>query len=100
MWLGIDFLIIWNSIRLSVPTVGGISPTSGLDDGDTLVTITGTGFTEATAVNFGNNQATNLNVVSDSSITVTSPAGTGTIDITVTAPAGTSATSSNDQFTY
>jgi IPT/TIG domain len=39
-------------------------------------------------------------VVSDTSITADSPAGTGTVDVTVTTPAGTSATSTADQFTY
>ena len=35
-----------------------------------------------------------------SSLTVTAPAGTGTVDVTVTTPNGTSATSSADHFTY
>ena len=68
--------------------------------GGTLVTITGTGFTGATAVDFGTTAATNLTVVNDTTITADSPAGTGTVDVTVTTPAGTSATSPADQFTY
>jgi hypothetical protein len=39
-------------------------------------------------------------VSSATSITVTSPAGSGTVDVTVTGPGGKSATSSADQFTY
>ena len=64
------------------------------------MTITGTGFTGATAVDFGTTPATNFTVVSDTTITADSPAGTGTVDVTVTTPAGTSATSAADQFTY
>ena len=52
------------------------------------MTITGTGFTGATAVDFGTTAATNLTVVSDTQITATSPAGTGTVDVTVTTPGG------------
>jgi hypothetical protein len=41
-----------------------------------------------------------MNVDSDTQITATSPAGTGTVDVTVTTPAGTSPTTTTDQFTY
>ena len=64
------------------------------------MTITGTGFTGATAVDFGTTPATDVTVVSDTTITADSPAGTGTVDVTVTTPAGASATSPADQFTY
>ena len=82
------------------PVVTGMSPTSGPTAGGTLVTITGTGFTGATAVDFGTTAATDLTVVNDTTITADSPAGTGTVDVTVITPAGTSATSPADQFTY
>ena len=83
------------------PTVTGISPTSGPTAGVTSVTITGTGFTGATAVKFGTIAATSFTVNSATSITAISPAGSaGTVDITVTTPGGTSATSSADKFTY
>ena len=64
------------------------------------MTITGTSFTGATAVDFGTTPATNFTVVNDTTITADSPAGTGTVDVTVTTPVGTSATSPADQFTY
>ena len=76
---------------MAVPTVSGLSPTAGPAVGGTLVTITGTGFTGATAVDFGTTPATDFTVVSDTSITADSPAGTGTVDVTVTTPGGTSA---------
>ena len=64
------------------------------------MTITGTGFTGATAVDFGTTAATSYTVVSSTDITATSPAGTGTVNVTVTTPGGTSPTSAADQFTY
>ena len=39
-------------------------------------------------------------LISPTSITATSPAGTGTVDVTVTTGAGTSAANVNDQFAY
>ncbi len=82
------------------PAVAGINPTSGSASGGDSVTITGTGFTGATAVNFGGTAATSMSVDSDTQITATSPAGTGMVDVTVVTPGGTSATSAADQFTY
>ena len=84
----------------AAPTVTALAPTSGLTTGGTPVTITGTGFTGATAVDFGTIPATNLTVVSDTTITADSPAGTGVVNVTVTTPAGMSAASPADEFTY
>ena len=81
-------------------SVSRVSPASGTPAGGDIVTITGSGFTGATGVNFGSTSATTFQVNSDSQITVTSPIGTGTVDITVVTPAGTSPTSTADQFTY
>jgi hypothetical protein len=64
------------------------------------VTITGTGFTGATAVKFGSTNATSFIVNSETSITPVSPKGKGTVDVTVTTPAGTSPTTRADQFTF
>jgi hypothetical protein len=82
------------------PSVTGLSPASGSPSGGTVVTITGVGFTGASVVNFGTTALTNFVVESDTTITIDSPPGTGTVDVTVTTPAGTSATSTADQFTY
>ena len=82
------------------PTVTAVSPNTGGTGGGTTVTVTGTGFTGASAVHFGANTAS-FTVNSDTQITTASPAGTaGTVDVTVTNPAGTSATTAADQFTY
>jgi hypothetical protein len=84
-----------------VPTVSGISPATGPVAGGTSVTITGTGFTGTTAVQFGTADAPGFTVDSDTQITVPSPESAGgVVDVTVTNPGGTSATSSADQFTY
>ena len=85
---------------VAAPTVTGLSPTTGPAAGGTLVTITGTSFTGATAVDFGTAAATDVTVVNDTTITADSPAGTGTVDVTVTTPAGTSPISAADQFTF
>ena len=82
------------------PVVSGISPATGAVNGGTMVTISGTSFTGATAVSFGSTPAFSKTVNSDTQITAISPAGTGTVHVTVTAPGGTSATTSADQFTY
>ena len=49
----------------AAPAVTGLSPTSGPAAGGTSVTITGTGFTGATAVDFGTTAATSYTVVSN-----------------------------------
>lgn len=86
----------------SVPTVTGVSPSSGPAAGGTAVTITGTGFTGATAVAFGGAPATSFTVVSGTQIQATAPAAarTGTVDVTVVTPAGPSASVTADQYTY
>lgn len=91
-----------STITTANPAITGISPNAGSLAGGTQVTINGTGFTGATAVNFGQAGATNINVQSDSVITVTSPnTGTaGTVDVTVFVNSESSAHSTTDQFTY
>jgi RHS repeat-associated protein len=84
-----------------VPAVTGISATAGPVKGGTTITITGTGFTGATAVSFGTVPAASYTVVSDTQILATSPAqSAGTVDVTVTTPGGPSAASPADQFSY
>jgi hypothetical protein len=86
---------------LALPTVSGISPSSGSTAGGTNVTITGTNFTGATAVKFGSTDASSFTISSATTITATSPAGTaGVVDISVITPGGTSAASAGSKFTY
>lgn len=56
-----------------VPVLTSIVPNTGPTSGNTSVTLTGTGFMGATSVSIGNVLATNLAVVSDTSITATTP---------------------------
>ena len=85
------------------PTVTALNPTHGAAAGGNTVTITGTDFTGATAVQFGANAATGVTVVNATTITATAPAGTAgtTVDVTVTTPAGTSPTAgTGNDYTY
>ncbi len=86
------------------PRLLGISGVAGPTAGGTSVTLTGDGFTGATAVSFGGTAAATYVVNSDTSITAVSPVVTDplqtTVDVTVTTVGGTSATSSADQFTF
>jgi PKD repeat protein len=71
------------------PTFGSIAPSAGLIAGGTTVTITGSGFTGATGVTFGGTAATGVTVVSDTSITATSPFhSAGVVNVVVTTPGG------------
>jgi hypothetical protein len=83
------------------PVVTAISISTGPSAGSTSVTITGSNFTGATAVNFGGTPGTSVIVNgSGTSITVLSPPGSGTVDVTVVTPSGTSTTGMADRFTY
>ncbi|UWX03811.1 IPT/TIG domain-containing protein [Pseudoxanthomonas sp. NC8] len=83
------------------PAVTAISPSAGPTAGGTVVVITGTNFSGATAVRFGASNA-GYTVNSATQITATAPAGAaGTVDVTVTTTGGsTSATSAADRYTY
>jgi alpha-tubulin suppressor-like RCC1 family protein len=85
---------------VAAPTVKKLSAKSGPGAGATSVTITGTGFEGASAVDFGASAATSVTVNSSTSITAVSPPGAATVNVTVTTPGGTSATSTKDQFEY
>jgi len=80
------------TFKLGYPAIAAdgitlVAPTTGPDVGGTAVTLTGTGFTTATNVTFDGVSATGITVVSDTSITCTTPAGTaGPADIVVVRP--------------
>ncbi len=84
-----------------VPVVKKLSAKKGPAAGGTLLTITGSRFTGATGVLFGQTPAGEFEVQSDESISVRSPAGTsGTAEVTVTNPFGSSAPVNGDRFKY
>ena len=82
------------------PTVSGLAPGRGPASGGTPVVITGAGFTAQASVRFGATAAANVIVSGPTSITATSPAGSGTVEVKVTTTGGTSTTSVADEFTY
>ena len=100
-YLALAVLLVFARVcSAASPVISSISPTSGPAAGGTVVVITGTAFTGATAVNFGVTPAPTFTVVSDTSITATSPAGTSPVEVTVTTASGTNATGPADLFTY
>jgi hypothetical protein len=88
-------------LTASPPTVTSVSPNDGYSLALNPVTITGTNFTGATAVDFGSTPGTNLVVESSTTMTVTTPGlAEGPVNVTVTTPAGTSAVSSGSTYMY
>ncbi len=80
-------------------TVTNVSPVSGPAVGGTTITITGSGFASGATVAVGGTAATNVVVVSSTTITARTPAhAAGTVDVVVTM-GGTSAQKSA-AFTY
>jgi hypothetical protein len=97
------FAATWASPNFSFNglSVTSVSPSSGPPSGGTSVTVTGSDFTGATKVTFGGVAGTNLHVVNDSTLTVTSPPNAAkTDDVLVTTPDGASVAVLVDHFTY
>ena len=92
---------VYTNVSGSAPAVSALNLTTGSTAGGQVVTITGTGFTGATAVKFGSTSASAFTIFDDTTITATAPAGSaGTVDVEVTTNNGTSSAVSADQFTY
>jgi Tol biopolymer transport system component len=85
---------------VTATSVTSISPDHGPAAGGTTVTITGRGFVAGARVRFGSAPATGVVVHSTTSITATSPAGSGTVDVVVTTSRGTSPAAPADRFTF
>jgi len=83
----------------SPPAISGVTPNTGSTAGGTKLTISGSGFTGATAVTVGGVPATGMSIKGDTSISVTTGADTaGVASVAVTNATGTSAP--NKLFTY
>ncbi len=95
-------LAIGAQAAIASPVVDELQPNDGPEVGGTAVTILGSGFTGATAVNFGLLEAESFTVNSDTSISAVSPpvGAQGVLNVTVTTPDGTSEVSPQDQFGY
>jgi len=87
---------------LPAPTVTLCSPNSGPTQGGYPVTITGTGFTNVTAVTFDGLAAANVVVVNTTTITCTVPLhyATGPINVSVFVSGGVPAGTGTNVFTY
>lgn len=80
-------------IETAAPAVNSVSPASGTTTGGTAVTISGHNFAAGATVTFGGAAATNINVISGTTITVTTPPhALGPINVVVTNPPGQSGT--------
>jgi hypothetical protein len=83
------------------PVLSGLSPNAGSIAGGTTVAITRSGFSAASAVQFGAVPAASFVINSATLITATVPLNTlGAAGVTVTTPNGSSATGVASQFTY
>jgi hypothetical protein len=84
-----------------LPVITILDPEEGPTSGGTEVTITGSGFEEVETVMFGDAAGTNLDVVSDTSITVTSPANdAGVVFVILQTDGDDSSPTVASQFTY
>lgn len=100
-------LLIYSNALFAVPVVTTVSPDFGPANGGNVVTITGSGFTGATAVTFDTFSAPFV-VNSDTTITVTLPTAPvnemihvpATVHVHVTAPSGTSAETHADFYVF
>ena len=88
------------TFTVAAPAVSGVSPGSGPTAGGTAVTISGSNFSGASSVTFGQVPASSFTVNSSTQVTAVAPPGTGTVDVVVTTGAGASATGVQDRFTY
>lgn len=74
---------------MPAPTVTAATPNFGSLNGGATLTLTGTNFTGTTGVTIGGAAATNVTVVSATSITLTAPSGSaGTASVVVTNASG------------
>ena len=82
------------------PQVTAVSPPAGFEAGGNTVEISGSGFSEATAVKFGTTEAS-FKINSATSITATAPAQpAGTVNVSVGNAGGPSEASEGDKYVY
>ena len=82
------------------PSISSIEPATSTVNGGMTVTITGNSFQDGASVSIGENAMTEVNFVSETTLTAIVPVGTtGTTDLVVSNPDGRSATLSQS-FTY
>jgi hypothetical protein len=84
----------------AAPTVTSVAPIGGPLAGNTLITITGTGFVSGATVKVGGTAATSVVFGSATSITARTPAGTAGAKAVVVTNPDTQASNSTVTFTY
>jgi hypothetical protein len=82
------------------PPASALVPSVGPANGGTTVTLTGSGFTGTTGVDFGSTPASSFTVLSDDAIQAVAPAGTGTVAVSVFGGSAPSGGTVVDQYTY
>ncbi len=84
------------------PEITSVAPPSGSVAGGTMVTISGTNFTSASAVKFGSTPASSFTVESDTKITAITPPSSipGEVNVSATTAAGSSRPVGVDSFRY
>lgn len=86
---------------VTTAAIQNLSPRRGGTTGGNKVTIIGSGFSGATAVDFGSSPAASFAINSTQSITAVSPEEpVGTVNVSVTTPDGTSPIDPADQYTF
>src|ERR1700722_4893514 len=97
----IPLLLLSVTLFGAAPIVTDVSPPIGLSSGGTSITITGSGFTGTTAINFGTTPASSFILNSDTSITAISPAHSPQVlSVTITTTDGTSLNTGDSFYTY
>jgi hypothetical protein len=82
------------------PIVTSLSPDTVSAGGGATVVISGSGFSQASAVYFGPNESSQFSVLSPTTITATAPANAGSVGVSVTTPLGASEDTQDSQLTY
>lgn len=87
---------------LAPPTITGLSTARGTTGGGTMVTVTGTGFDDVSAVKFGTTPGTNLTVISGTQLSILTPKhAAGRVDLRIaSASRGITVKTRVDQFTF
>ena len=85
---------------IGTPSVSKLRPNEGTEEGETEVTIEGSGFTGVSSVKFGAVAALRVTDFGPTELRAVSPAGTGTVPVRVTTEHGTSPEVPQDLFKY
>jgi formylglycine-generating enzyme required for sulfatase activity len=82
-------LAAWGASGTPPPQISAVTPGLGSTSGGTAITLTGTNLNGAISVTVGGMAATNVKVVSRTTVTAVTPPGTaGSSDVVVTTPGG------------